>query len=723
MKRPLAVFGFAFAVSLFVLCLADNVYLCVFFGAAALVSFAVLFVLQYMRRFNLLAFMTAAMAVFAAGSILMLYEAYFYQPALSLVGERKTLTATIIDYPVRSEDRYHVTARIDNSPRQTKVRLSLAAFSTYDEEIEEVISALEPDDKVQFTGTVYTLGGANKSVARSFKSKGIYLGAYPLSKVNLQKAEKHSFSFYIKRERKKTINQLLYSFDSECAGLMISVLLGDKTYLSDEIYQSFCQSGVAHIMAVSGLHLSVWVLFVLSVLEKLRLDRRRAAVFLMLFVVLVMAFASFSGSVMRAGIMMLIYLFGFVIKKTPDALNSLGMAAAVILFANPFLCLNTGFQLSMLSTFAIIIFASPLSEYLLSHLRIKDTTAIGRILGSVINSVSISICVCVFTFPVLISTFGSFNLLVVIANLLFLPAAMPMIVFSGLYVMFYFVPLLSEIFKLFSLVISKYLILCAKAISSFSFSSINIPDSAVPFLIVASVLGIAVILMFKFRRSIYLKRAAYLTVTVLVAFSVFTVAYFRYMTVTVKAYDVGNGLCVTVSHGKNTALISAQCDNYHSDFVLRAVQSSGNKLSLAVIQDVQKLNSGLLSALSPQKIICPQSEEYLPLILRSACINGETAARMDDVKVEIFGEAVIVDVWGKKITIANNGSYKADIVISDDIQTIQNSSAETAIFSGERVQSGFISTADTQGVSVVINRNGKFILSGDNSWLYLMKTN
>ena len=68
------------------------------------------------------------------------------------------------------------------------------------------------------------------------------------------------------------------------------------------------------------------------------------------FVLFFMGLAGFSPSVTRAGIMMLLYLGGFLLRREPDSLNSLGLAALVILFANPFAAADLGMLLSFSAT-------------------------------------------------------------------------------------------------------------------------------------------------------------------------------------------------------------------------------------------------------------------------------------------------------------------------------------------------------------------------------------
>ncbi|MCM1364013.1 MAG: ComEC/Rec2 family competence protein [Faecalibacterium sp.] len=415
------------------------------------------------------------------------FEAYHYYPALKLTGENVQITAIVTDYPVPSDNRYYVNANLEtvNGSRQNaKIRLSFAAYSKYDENLELILDKIKPNDTVSFNGTIYTLGGDDESIHRHFKSRGVYLGAYPTGIVSMEVCNHKSLSFTIKHERQKVINQLRSSFDSDTAGFLISILLGEKAYIDDSTYSDFKSAGVAHIMAVSGLHLSIWVLFIMNIISKAGLDKRKYALMLICFVLIIMGFTCFSGSVMRAGIMMIVYLCGFVIRKTPDSLNSLGFAAIVVLLINPYSCVNISFLLSFLSTLAIIVLAIPISEKLTQKIvKPHQGRLIQKISTVVIQSISISVSVSLFTFPVTVSVFGCVSTMTVIANLILLPLTMPLILCAGLYVMFYFIPIVSHLLHFAAEILVKISTLAIHAVAAFPYSTFAISESALPFVL------------------------------------------------------------------------------------------------------------------------------------------------------------------------------------------------------------------------------------------------
>lgn len=498
MKRPLATVGFTLFLALISLCLINNAWLTVVIGASMLMLFTLSLINKKLKQAVWLR--TVFVTVFAACLIFIAAEVYDYYPSIALAQENTQITAQVTDYPTFNGKRYYVNAKLccDNG-KKAKVRLSFAADSKYDESADEIIEKLKPGDILNFKGTVYVLGGNNSKIHRSFKSNGVYIGAYPTGKLNVSKHNTKSFLYALKHERQKVINQLLSSFDSDTSGVLISVLIGDTEFLTDWIYSNFKTAGVAHLMAVSGLHLSVWVLFIMGVIDKSGLDRRKFALLLILFVVIIMTFACFSKSVMRAGIMMIMYLFGFILRKTPDSLNSLGFSAIVILILNPYSCMNVGFLLSFLSTLAIITFSAPLSAQLIKRFKKLDGRKIlYKVITAVMQSVTISVGVLIYTFPVMLISFGSISLVSAITNVLFLPVTMPLIVCSGLYVMLYFVPVLSDALHFISSAAVWYCTKVTQLISSLPYASVDIPEPFIPLLLVLfSVFAAGALILYK----------------------------------------------------------------------------------------------------------------------------------------------------------------------------------------------------------------------------------
>ncbi len=147
---------------------------------------------------------------------------------------------------------------------------------------------------------------------------------------------------------------------NEQAPLAKALILGIREDLPEETTQAFRSAGVAHVLAVSGLHVSLLVMFLNFVLKKLNLSPR---VLLLIFTLLLFGYCrllDFSASIVRASLLTLIYLLGKALHRRVDPLTSLAAAFLLILLVRPLDLFSLGFQLSFLAVAGIILLGDQL---------------------------------------------------------------------------------------------------------------------------------------------------------------------------------------------------------------------------------------------------------------------------------------------------------------------------------------------------------------------------
>lgn len=130
---------------------------------------------------------------------------------------------------------------------------------------------------------------------------------------------------------------------SEEASLASALLLGDKYCLDQNLKEDFNQSGTGHLIVVSGLHMAVVEGCVYFILFKLTRRKKLAAAVSIVGILLFMALTAFTPSVMRSGIMLIVYMLAQLFNRTSDSLNSIGIAALVLTAFNPFAAGEIGF--------------------------------------------------------------------------------------------------------------------------------------------------------------------------------------------------------------------------------------------------------------------------------------------------------------------------------------------------------------------------------------------
>lgn len=189
--------------------------------------------------------------------------------------------------------------------------------------------------------------------------------------------------------QRNLINLLLDSkLQPETKTFFITIILGDTYYLNKDIRENLSFSGIAHILALSGLHMGI-IAFLLSLifspLDYMKMKKLRLLFILILSVVFVFI-TGLSHSAVRAAIMIGFVIIAKIIKRKNTSLNSLLFAALIILIFNPFAIYDIGFQFSFFSVILILLLSSKINlvspkkellYYFISLLVISAITSIG----------------------------------------------------------------------------------------------------------------------------------------------------------------------------------------------------------------------------------------------------------------------------------------------------------------------------------------------------------
>lgn len=161
-------------------------------------------------------------------------------------------------------------------------------------------------------------------------------------------------------------NRLLSSYRSllntRNAGVLGAMLLGDKNLLDTEIKDLYMENGISHILAISGLHVSLIGLFIFKLFKKIHVNQKVSIILSIFFLYSYGALTNFSVSTNRAVVMLVVSFLGILLGKTYDLLSGLSFSAFIILLQNPTEIYNTGFLLSFGAVLAIGIFVPIFEE-------------------------------------------------------------------------------------------------------------------------------------------------------------------------------------------------------------------------------------------------------------------------------------------------------------------------------------------------------------------------
>lgn len=233
------------------------------------------------------------------------------------------------------------------------------------------------------------------------------------------KIEKNLFD-KIKVKLKSSLDRFM---TEEYGELGYTMIFGDKSNLYEDMYDSYSASGIAHLLAVSGLHVG-FIVTLFGILLSLFKANDKVKFYVMSIIVLLYAFmCGFSVSVTRAMIMTIVLLFSKLRKKKYDSISGLSLAGIIILIWNPLFVFDIGFILSFSAVASIIIFSRTFTNFFSKFFHEK-----------LASSLSVSLSASIGTaFPIMIA-FEKLSLFSVVTNMIVIPLAsvayMLMFVFS-----------------------------------------------------------------------------------------------------------------------------------------------------------------------------------------------------------------------------------------------------------------------------------------------------
>ena len=202
-------------------------------------------------------------------------------------------------------------------------------------------------------------------------------------------------------------------------GIVKAILLGDKTELHRSTRQNFAIAGVAHILAVSGFHVGIiaailyWLFAFIS---------NHYAKFLLISISLFayIYIVDFQPSAVRAGIMIILLLFAFLVQRKPNPVNIIATTVLLVALVHPSSLYSIGFQMSVAAISGIILLYKPFKLFLDNYFKFDKKP----ILQKVSNSISISLAASVIVSPLVAFYFGIFSVISPLANLIVIPLMM-----------------------------------------------------------------------------------------------------------------------------------------------------------------------------------------------------------------------------------------------------------------------------------------------------------
>ena len=302
------------------------------------------------------------------------------------------------------------------------------SFFETDRNIQGVLCYLEESVQVPLGSTVAVRGKVQPFMQATNPGEFDSREYYQILKLDfrLKNAEVIKIS-----ENHNKLQELLYKIKENCsmildkfysrtdAGIMKTILLGDKSELSEVVEEQYKRNGIIHVMAISGLHISMLGMGLYKLLRRTGMPIGAAGILAVLFIGCYGLMTGMKASACRAIIMFLIKITADMIGRTYDMLTALSVAAVLLLLEQPLYVRHAGFLLS----FGAIIGIGAV-------LPVLQERAPQKILKGVLPGISIFLV----SFPIQISYYYQYPMYSIFLNLLIVPL-MTLVMISGLAVL------------------------------------------------------------------------------------------------------------------------------------------------------------------------------------------------------------------------------------------------------------------------------------------------
>lgn len=348
------------------------------------------------------------------------YTAVFVAPYWELHEQSVSAEAVVSDYPVAREPRgYRVDVSLKPKDGGKKVGARLYYYSNTD---------LKPGDFIEFTAKFYRTDITDDGERYdTMTSKGIFLSGSVSGDIVL-KGSDDGFRYIPKRITQSIASMIDEIFPHEIAPFLKALLVGRREDLNKNqgMTAALTASGIIHVVAISGMHIS----FLMGFLSQVIKNRFLFAVYGIPVLILFMAMTGFTPAVTRAGIMQIFLICAPLLRRESDSITSLSAAMLLLIMLNPYACASVGLQMSFAATLGIILFTPGINLAVSDFLRNESPSrkkSRNRIIGKKIpkaitnyisSSLSATIGALILTLPLGAIHFGYISLISPITNLL-----------------------------------------------------------------------------------------------------------------------------------------------------------------------------------------------------------------------------------------------------------------------------------------------------------------
>ena len=353
----------------------------------------------------------------------------------------------------------------------------------------------------------------------------------------------------------------------ESGGIAKAMTIGDKSEIKDTTIDHFNYAGTSHLLVISGLHLTLWSIGIMSFVERFSKLRKYTVAIGLLCLLGYSALTGFSVSVIRAGAMIGAVLLGKALKRDADSINSIGVALTFILIINPYATLSTALWFTTLSTLGILTLANNLIFKLKTSPKYKKVVQ-NSTLYFLITTIIISVSTTIFTLPVFVIKIGLLPIASFISNIVMIDLALALMIIVVVGVALHSIGLtfIAEIFFVVVGAISSFLKTFAKQIGLAEWSTLSVTHKYYIYFTAFALVGILIASAFKKYRKTLLKTVSVMLSVAFVIVLLYCTTY-DYNTPSVNVVFRDTTPILVVNSKGHSIIINPPTTEYEKDLI------------------------------------------------------------------------------------------------------------------------------------------------------------
>ncbi len=250
-----------------------------------------------------------------------------------------------------------------------------------------------------------------------------------------KKGVKKDFHYYCGIFKNRIYKKIDKMYERKEQSFLKGILFGDDN-LEEEIIENFRECNISHILAISGLHIGIIVLFFGKLIEKIPINKKTKYFLQIIFLMFFLFFIGMPVSAMRACIMVSLVFISKMIDRKNNFYISMAFSFFVVIIINPYNIYNIGMWLSYMGTVGIVIFSKFINRFISIKISFKN-----KIIKYIIDAFSISISAQIMIFPIMVYSFNTVSFSFFIPNIIVSIFIVPIVVIRihKHYTSFYFI--------------------------------------------------------------------------------------------------------------------------------------------------------------------------------------------------------------------------------------------------------------------------------------------